>query len=83
MFYHRYVGEGGDPLVKCVTCGADLAKEDGVQVTFSSGSHTWEQGSSLDDSGTLIDVDGLVEKGLHSGTTCTECGQDLVEYEEA
>ena len=40
-----------------------------------------ETASQLDGTGLLEDVDGVVANGYHNDTTCSECGDSLMEHE--
>jgi hypothetical protein len=70
----------GKPLRHCPGCKADLTKEDAINIELVSNSgHVYETFSCLD-GGVLVDVDGEVEAGNHSGTSCSSCNELLINF---
>jgi hypothetical protein len=74
-FFHRY------SIKKCPECRHDLAQTGGVEIEITDGYGNREIPSRLDETGTVVDVDGVIENGLHSDTLCGKCGEPLNEYE--
>lgn len=74
-FAHRY------PRL-CPFCRRDLTRPRSVRLIFSLSDGTLhETASQLDGTGLLEDVDGVVANGYHNDTTCSECGDSLMEHE--
>lgn len=66
--------------VKC-KCGEDLTVEESVCVHISVGGREWDVWSCVDQYGHLYAdaPDDLIAKGLHAGSFCSKCGEQLEE----
>lgn len=69
--------------VKCPGCGVDFTTG-GVRVHFSIGGNEFDLLSSVDQFGCLQEppeskCEGLIAKGLHAGSACASCGEQLEE----
>lgn len=66
----------------CPECENDLTKPGGVTIeTYEDGKGNKYLPSRLDDNGFVVDVDDVIENGLHSDTLCGSCTDSLNEYE--
>lgn len=66
----------------CPGCGADLTVTDSVEVSFSDGiSFTNTSLSCVTPSGRLLDPNGQISIGMHSGSSCVNCSEWLDELD--
>jgi hypothetical protein len=76
-YLHRY------SVKACPECGHELTQADGVTIEITDGYGNREIPSRLDDIGTVVDEDDVIQDGKHSDTLCGKCRQPLNEYEES
>lgn len=80
---YRYLNrKTGKPLRQCPGCGHPLTEVGGVMLCLASnGGHVYYTGDQLDEDGCLLDLDGEVADGKHSGTECSSCGELLIDFD--
>lgn len=77
-YSHRY------SVKVCPDCGHDLTQRGGVIIETTDGDNVTEHiRSRLDNTGTVVDVNDVIEDGLHSDTLCSKCNESLADYEES
>ena len=69
-YRHRYP-------TKCPKCDADLTVDNAVTIHFIVANQANEVSSCLDQEGWLVDIEGVVAHGYHSGPGGRACGEVL------
>ena len=78
---YRYIDGDGDAVLKCPICGTRWDMPRGVTLTVSVDGMLSDHETRLTGDGSLVDVNGAVEHGYHSDTTCGDCGKRLIDME--
>lgn len=78
-YAYRYTDDAGAPILACPECGTRWDINHGISLTISVADMLQDHDTLLDQDGNLVDVDGEIAAGHHSGTYCGDCGKLLLD----